>query len=163
MSQEHNLNDLQSVADMSQAEALAEKLRPTNDGMWRSICRSFSQKFSTPLKEVLSMDPEFIFQHHYESELEDVDTEENFDEIQRMIRMIKDPAYVQEEEEELEDFIEEMERQESERIKARKPIHPGMKAEGGLPETKLPEPAKLSTEPKQGFVDFSKLNQSEES
>lgn len=152
-------DSFKAVADLAQAEAIAEKLSPTNDGTWRSICRAYSKKYSTPLHLVVEMAPEFILQHHYEGEFEDVDLEEHLDQFERMIRMIEDPNYVQEEAEELDDFIEKAERDEEERLAKGKPIHRAMKGglnslqEASIPETELP---------KQGFVDFTKLNQDNE-
>lgn len=151
--------DLKLVADAAQIEAIAEKLNPTNEGIWRAICRSYSKKFATPLHEVLRMDPEHVFLHHYESELETVDSEENFDELHRMIKVIEDPTYVQQEQEELDDFIALAEAQEKERIRLGKPIHPGMKsALESMPTLQNPH----KDLPKEGFVDFSKLNPDEE-
>lgn len=152
--------DLKLIADTAQIEAISEKLRPTNDGMWRSICRAYSVKYSTPLHEVLNMDAEFIFLHHYESELENIEIEDNFESLQRMIRMIEDPDYVQEEEEELNDFIAMAEEQEEKRLKDGKPIHPGIAKALRDNDVNLPTP-KFEA-PKQGFVDFSKLNKLEE-
>src|SRR4051812_39459391 len=91
--------ELKLFADTAHAEAIREKISPTNSGMWRSICRAYSTKYATPLHEVLQMDPEFIFQHHYETELEAVDLEDNIEAFQRMLRMIEDPNFVQEEQE----------------------------------------------------------------
>jgi hypothetical protein len=151
--------DLKLVADTAQIEAISEKLAPTNEGVWRAICRAYSQKFSTPLHEVLKMDPEYIFLHHYESELESVDSEENFDELYRMIKVIEDPNYVAQEQEELDDFVKLAEEQENERLRSGKPIHPGMKsALEQMPTLQNPH----KDLPKEGFVDFSKLNPDEE-
>lgn len=151
--------DLKLVADAAQIEALAEKLAPTNAGVWRSICRSYSQKFATPLHEVLKMDPEFVLLHHYESELENIDVDDNFDQLHRMIRVIEDPSLAEEEAQELDDFAKLAEAQEEERLRLNKPIHPGMaKAMAEIPQLHNPH----KDLPKEGFVDFSKLNPDEE-
>jgi hypothetical protein len=151
--------DLKLVSDAAQIEAIAEKLDPTNAGIWRSICRSYSQKYSTPLHEVLRMDAEFVLLHHYEGELESVDVEDNFDELHRMIKVIEDPDYVAQEQEELDDFVKLAEQQENERLRENKPIHPGMKKALDSMPTLQNSHKDL---PKEGFVDLSKFNTDEE-
>lgn len=147
------------ILDSAHTQAIHDKMIPSDDSLWRKFAREYSKNFSTPLHLVLDMDPEFVMLQLYEQRYDDLDMDEpeNIEFLNRVLRMIKDPSYVQEEEEELEDFVTMAEEQEKERLAKGKPIHPGMKVRNNLEalETQLPIPADL---PKQGFVDFSKLD-----
>lgn len=148
------------VLDYCQAIALQNKLRPSDESIWRSICRDYSIKFNTKLTEVLSMDPEHVILTHYESQLDEVNIEDNYEKLLDMIYSLQDPEYAKQKANELYDYIKQAEREETERVKAGRPIHKGLRHASELnQETKLPE---AQPGPSQGHIDLSYLDKEEQ-
>lgn len=151
---------IKELIDYCQAEAVASKLHPTEESLWRLFCREYSKTFHTPLHLVLEMPPEEVLLHVYEERMDsdawDEDTDEGLQRILDLISMLEDPEYVSVQAKELEDFIEEAERLENERIEQGKPIHPGLRYES---ETKRPEPPLNA--PKSGGINLSYLEKEE--
>lgn len=146
--------NFKDLLDACQALALSAKLEPNEEAVWRSICRSYSKKFNTPLHVVLTLDPEHVILNHYEEQLEDIDAEEQAEQLLDIIYGLEDPEYEQQKREELDSFIKEAEEQEKERIKAGRPIHKALKDE--LP--KFDKPKEL---PKSGGINLSYLESEE--
>ena len=46
--------EFKDLTDYCQALAIANKLSPTEESVWRSICRSYSKKFNEPLSACLN-------------------------------------------------------------------------------------------------------------
>lgn len=150
--------EFKDLLDYCQAEAIANKLRPTEDSVYRAICRSYSKMFHTPLIEVLSMNPEHVILEVYEEQLEDVDTDkfENLERIMDTLMSIEDPDYERVRNEKLDEDIAKYEAEEEERIRLGKPVHPSLAKPGPLD---APPPAPET--PKSGSVDLSYLEREE--
>lgn len=152
--------EFKELLDFCQAEAIANKLRPTEDSVWRAICRSYSKMFHTPLVDVLDMDPEHVVLHVYEEQLDEVDDDkyENLEKMLDTILTIEDPEYERIKNERLEEDIAKYEAEEEERIRLNKPIHPALAKPGPLDApTDLPPEA-----PKSGSIDLSYLEDEDE-
>ena len=145
--------EFKDLLDFCQAEAIANKLQPTEASVYRALCRSYSKMFHTPLREVLDMDAEHVILNVYEEQLESAD-EEKYEHLEKMIDtiyQIEDPNYERTKSEAFEEDIAMYEREEAERIRLGKPIHPSL-AKKGEP-TLVPEPEL----PKHGSIDLSYL------
>lgn len=141
--------------------AFENVLNPSEDSIYRGLCRAYSQKFSVPLPQVYLLDPEHVMTEVYESELDEVDLEKHADSILEEIYSLEDPEYYKEKESELQSFIEMAEEEEEERLKAGRPIHKNIKK--ALLETTLPPERIEPPRPTKGKVDFSHLSKDEES
>lgn len=137
--------DFKDLLDTLQAEAISNKLYPTDSAVWRQICRNYSQKFSTPLYLVESMEPEHVVLNFYEDQLEDIDIDDKIQSMMEIIYRIEDPNYESDEEAELQDFIEEAEVREKERLKKGLKPHQLKKlsTKKSLPENEIPVQAPL--------------------
>ena len=100
--------EFKELTDYCQLLAVLTKLEPNAESVWRSICRSYSTKFNTPLHLCLDgqIDPETILLNLYEDELEGKDPEEIIESLLDLVYRIEDPEYEQSKEEELQDFME---------------------------------------------------------
>jgi hypothetical protein len=152
---------LTDVTEFCQALAIANKFSPDEEAVWRSVCRKYSSKFSTPLHEVLEMDPEYVFTHYYEDQLEDLDAEEHIDKLLDIIYGLEDPEYEKTKKEEFDTFLEQAEAEEQERVKLGKPIHPALRGETSLKNTVKKQEDVVPESPKQGFIDLSYLEKEE--
>lgn len=155
MKQTRNSVSFQEMAEACQAEAIANKLAPTNESTWRLICRTYSQKFNTPLHVVMDLDPEIVLQNYYEGQYEDLDLEEHFETLMDMLYTIEDPEYEVYKKAELEDFIAQAAEEERQRVKAKRPIHKSMKEEATLAPEVVPD-APIAKEG--SFLDLSYLS-----
>lgn len=154
--------DFKELLEYSQAEAISSFLSADEVSVWRSICRSYSKKFSTPLHLCLdgTIPPEDILLAEYEDQLEKFKIEEDLEVLLDKIYMLIDPEYEREKKVELEDFIKKAEREEEERIKKGKPIHRAMKDE---PTLKTMEDEVKTQKPTHGYIDLSYLEKEENS
>lgn len=157
--------ELKDLFDACRMEAIVSKLEPTYESTWRKMCRSYSKKFSTPLQDVLKMDPEHVVLNYYEDDMEDVDVEDKIDKILDLIYSTEDPDYDAQKETDLKDFIAQVEADEEERIKNNVPLMKSLsnKKKDSTKKTVV-EKINGSTlkSPLGGSVDFSRL-QNEES
>lgn len=145
---------LKDITEYCQSVALASKFSPSDESVWRYFARSYSKKFFTPLHLVMEMPPEEVILHVYEDQMDDVDMDENIDKLADMLYSLEDPNYESSKEEELDEFIEEAEKEEKNRVKLNKPIHPAMK--------KDQEVTLDSSLPKSGGIDLSYLEKEEQ-
>lgn len=150
--------EFKDLLDFCQAEAIANKLSPTEASVYRAICRSYSKMFHTPLKKVIEMDAEHVILNVYEEQLEAVD-EEKYEHLEKMldtIYQIEDPNYERTKSEAFEDDIRMYEREEEERIRLGKPVHPSLakKDKKTVLENEKDPPENL---PKGGSIDLSYL------
>jgi hypothetical protein len=156
--------DFLELIKMCRAEALAGKLYPTAESQWRFFCRQYSQRFSTPLEQVLNLDPEHVILHVLETQTDDIDVEENIEQIMEKIYQIADPNYDAKVKKEQDDFDKKALEEEEERLRLNKPVHPSErntllpKAPQKEPEIQAP-PAHL---PKEGYLDLSYLGEEEQ-
>lgn len=148
--------ELKELTDFCRAEALSNKLLPTNESVWRIICRNYSKKFNEPLTSCLNgtIDPEQIILNLYEDQLDDIDEEENIEKLLDVIYDLEDPEYEAQKEEMLKQVDEDAEKEEQERLAKGKPIHPSMKREVS---TKMENPVE---QPKSGSIDLSYFHDS---
>lgn len=128
------------LLEYCKAEAIANRVSPTEVSVWRAICRSYSKMFHTPLQEVLNMAPEHVVLNVYEEQMEDADIDD-YHKLQHLldiVRGIEDPEYDAKQSREQEEFDKQAEKEEAERIKANKPVHPSLAKD--LPKKTLSEP-----------------------
>lgn len=112
------------VIEFFKIEALNNKLNPNEASIWRSLCRDYSKKFSTPLADVENLSHEKILLNLYEDELENADVSENLENWTKVLKRLSSPDdYEAEEKEEFDDFVEEARLEEAERLAKGKPIH----------------------------------------
>lgn len=118
--------EFKELLEYCQVEAIASKLKPTEDSVWRALCRSYSKLFHTPLSLVLEMDPEHVILNVYEDQAEDMNTEDyqKLEHILDTIKSIEDPDYESKKNEEQDEFDRQAELEEEERIKAGRAVHP---------------------------------------
>ena len=131
------------------AKAIADSLSPTEESIWRSACRYYSKKFNTPLNEVMKMDPEHIFLTNFEEQMSEVDVEENIDSILEQIYRMQNPDYEKEQEDDVQEFIKQVEKMEEIKQIAKKE-----NVEKTLSENEIIEE---EFKPTGGSVDFSSL------
>lgn len=149
--------DFKELLDYCKAQAIANTLEGNELTVWRSICRSYSQKFHTPLHLVFEMDPEEVMLAEFEDQLDGF-KDEDIENVLEEIYMLEDPDYEKSKRDELKHFIDMAEEQEAERLRLGKPIHKAMKNETSIPET-LPEKNKKPKEnkPSGGSINLSYL------
>lgn len=153
--------EFKDILEFCKAQAICNTIEPTELSVWRSICRSYSKKFHTPLHVVLAMDPEAVMIAEFEDQLEDFDKDKDLEAILDQIYTLEDPEYEGQKRQDLDDFIDHAEHEEQERIKAGKPIHKSMKNETSLktlPEKSVDKPKKL---PASGGINLSYLEKEE--
>jgi hypothetical protein len=151
------------LLEYCQVEAIASKVSPTEDSVWRGLCRQYSKKFHTPLNQVLEMDPEHVILNVYEDQAEEMETEDyqKLEHIMDMIRTIEDPNYEAQKQNEQDEFDRQAEEEEAARVAAGKAVHPSLQRK--LNQKMAEDKAKKEGEeapkepPKQGFIDLSYL------
>lgn len=148
--------DFKSLTEYCQALALASKLSPDEEAVWRYMCRTYSKKFSTPLQEVMELDPEHVILSVYEEQLDELDPEEHVEKMLDMVYALEDPEYEAQKANELEEFIAQAEEEEIERVKNKKPIHRALRYESEVSLKNLPDP-----EPKSGSINLAYLEREE--
>ena len=98
---------IDEILDAASAEAIACQLTPTQESMYRHVCRLYSKKFNTALPVVMDLDPYEVALAVFEENLSERRDEEDFiDSLLEMIYSMSDPNYDKEKEKELEDFME---------------------------------------------------------
>lgn len=145
--------EFRDLLDYCQVEAISNKASPTEDSVWRSIARTYSKLFNTPLHIVLNdLIPEDVILNVYEHQLEqmDIDKYETIKDLYDIICTIENPDYEKINEEELDDFVRKAEEEERERIKKGISINP----KKTLLSKKEPETEKLPT---QGSINLDYL------
>lgn len=118
------------------------------DLIWRMKLREYSERFHTPLHEVMDLDPMFVLQHLYEARLTPSMVEEELEDILEEMKKIKDPEYVKISAAELEDFVDQVINKEIKRLGTKK---------APTPETIETEVKQAETRPKSGSMDFKDL------
>jgi len=137
--------DFSELLEYCRIEAIASKMAPTEDSIYRSICRDYSEMFHTPLHMVLEMDPLHVVLNVYEKQAEGMDTTDyqKLELIMDTIMGIEDPNYEAKKSKEQEEFDRKAELEEEERIKAGKPIYQPKKKtlskNEEAPDKKLPK------------------------
>lgn len=89
-----------------QKAAMAEVVKPTYDGWFRSICRWYSRTFYTPLHIVESELPkEMILQHYFEYNYGEMEEEERQKQIVKLLETPEEARIREEREEEEEELF----------------------------------------------------------
>lgn len=156
--------EFKDILDVCQAEAIASKVSPTEESIYRDMCRSYSKMFNTPLPLVLDMDPEHVILNVYEERLASLD-ETKYESLEKMldtVLTIEDPNYERVKEDKLSKDIEKYEKEEEERVASGRAIHPSLKNRTPVVK-KDDEELEEYTKPTSGSVDFSGMKESEES
>jgi hypothetical protein len=139
--------DFYDLLQLSELRAIHSALQPTLDSVWRIRCRTYSERFHTPLHEVVRLDPEFVLQHLNESKYQPSEIEEEMEEILDVLMKIKDPTYSRMSATEVEDLVDAVMNKEIKRVGKKK-----QSKEVELPKPKIP---------KSGGMDFKALEESE--
>ena len=162
------LLNFKELMDTCEAEALSDKLSPTEASVWRRICRAYSEKFHTPLHLVERMDPEYVIKHHFDAQLEDTDPDEMIEEYLDNIYSLKDPNHEKTKDQKLAEDIKKYEEAEALRIKEGRPIPKSGSRESTLKKlfskqvVKKEAPPIPEGAPKEGFVNFGYLKDENE-
>lgn len=125
-------------------KAYEDLLNPSEETLWRSITRAYSEKFHVPLPQVRQMDPEAVISEILEARYEDTDAFEDIESILEDIYTLEDPAYQQQQKAEMDMFIKNVEQREKRRLAQEK-------------EKEKNQRDVLRQQPKAGSVDFTKL------
>lgn len=142
-----------------QAQAISNKLVPTEESLYRKICRSYSKKFHVPLYQIETLDMEHVILNVYEDNLDDVNVEDKLPDLLEIVNSIEDPDYEAKKSKEQDDFVKQIEAEEEERLKLGKPIHPSMRGEASLGNSVLEKSQeKTKEQPTSGFIDLSYLD-----
>lgn len=144
--------EFKDLVEYCQAEAIASRMTPTEDSVYRAICREYSEMFHTPLPQVLELDPEHVILNVYEKQAESMDIED-YQKLERILdtlRSIEDPNYEATKNKEQEEFDRQAELEEEERIKAGRPVYQAKKKtlpkNDETPEKKLPTGGSINLE-----------------
>lgn len=137
----------QDLLEYCKIKAIKDSLLPDEETIWKSLCRSYSEKFHTPLHYVETMDPEKVIQTIFDSQHDKTDVFENIENILDTIYSIEDPEYKKKKEENLDAFVKIAETMEQQRM--------------NRPKKTLfeKEPAKTENKLSGGSVDFSNLKE----
>ena len=158
--------DLRDIYDSAKAQAILNTLESNEISVWRSICRHYSSKFSTPLHLCLdgTISPEEILLAVLEDQLGGFDEEKDLENILDQIYSMLDPDYEHGKDNEVKDFIKQAEEQEKERLRLGKPIHKSMRSEPSLDQVDKLSKKNTSEKslPSSGSVDFSHLQEADD-
>lgn len=151
--------EFKDILEYCSAEALANRMSPTEDSVYRSLCRAYSKLFHTPLHEVVKLDPEFVILNVYESRSEDLDIDD-YQKLEHMLDTlcsIEDPEYDKRKEQEQAEFDRLAELEEEERVKSGRAVHPVLQKK--LDEKRLLEKGEepTPTKPTGGSINLSYL------
>ena len=155
--------DFKDLLDYCKAEAISNTLLNTEISVWRSICRNYSKKFSTPLYMCLdgTIPAEEILLAEFEDQLENFDEEKDLDAMMEQIYRLEDPDYDEKLSEELKEFMLKVAEEEAERIRLGNPIHKALAKETQLGKN---TPEKAPTEPPKktgGHINLAYLQREE--
>lgn len=149
---------LQLLFEYYHANAILDKLEPTELFVWESVCRTYSKRFFTPLHQVLEMNPEFVIKHVFADQYADIELKDDINEILDILMKIEDPEYERLQDEELEKFATQSVKEETQRLASGKSIMQSVK-EGLVSKRKsIHEPPEVL---KSGFIDLSYLAKSD--
>lgn len=154
--------DFKDLLDYCKAEAIANTLLSTEVSIWRSLCRSYSKKFSTPLHMCLdgTISAEDILLAEFEDQLDNFDADKDLDTVLEQIYRIEDPDYEEKVEEEVKEFMVQAAKEERERIRSGKPIHRLLDKETSLENTSE-NPPTLDPKKSGGHINLSYLEREE--
>lgn len=140
----------QEILELCKAKAISDLLSPSEDSVYRSICRTYSKTFHTELEKVYAMDPEKVVSAVFEDKYDQVDRIEHLETLLEEIYTLEDPDYRKQQQAEMEPFIKMAEKLEKARMQ---------KTEKTPFSRDVP---KEESKPTGGSVDFSGLNEKKE-
>jgi hypothetical protein len=150
--------EFSELLDTCKIESIANTFSPTHESVYRMLCREYSQKFFTPLHEVIKLDARFIILNVFESRYEklDFDKIEILEDLLDTVYSIEDPNYERAKDEDLKNDIENYEQEEKERMERGLSVLEWNRLKKKKEESSLEEeePQEL---PKSGSLDMSKL------
>jgi hypothetical protein len=131
------------LIETSQAIALSDRLHPTELSVWRRYCRIYSKKFSEPLSQVLTLDPEMVITEIFADQFDELklDEQEHLDHILDIIGSLENPNYDLEKERAERESLRKLEEEEELRVKEGRAIHQSLekdKLKFSKEESKLP-------------------------
>lgn len=123
------------LLEYCQSVALAEKFNRTEDGIYRSICQTYSKTFHTPLHLVFELDPVEVLTAYFTEWLDNrnLDEEEDVEELHELILGLIDPSYLDNKEDELNKYMKILAKEEKAKAKTKS------KAKGTAPKVELPK------------------------
>ena len=136
----------QDLLDCCLAEALENAFLLDAEAIFKSLCRTYSSKFHTPLHVVYTLDPKEVIQAVLEERYVGSDIISNLEDMLEQVYTLEDPEYKQRKEVDMGTFIEAAEARERERIKKNNEL----------------QKEKPKEEPKRGGFDANKLNMNNE-
>lgn len=150
--------EIEELLSYCQITAIHNRLLPDAQALYRKFCRQYSKKFYTPLPQVMELDSIHVIQSVYEDSLENMDLEDDEDvaAILERILMLEDPNYEAVSEEDLQDFIDEAEQEEEERVDTGLSLHKAL-LKKEAPKAPAQAPKEL---PKNGGINLSYLSES---
>lgn len=163
-----DLVQFDDLLKLCKAEAAENLLYPTEVTVFNSLCREFSKRFNTPLPQVLELDPEFVMRHVFEDDYSkntDLSKYEDLEWLNERVGEMLDPDFHKKKEVEIIDFMKQAVRDDQERVKLGKPIHPAMKEHVNPLDSpkKSSEMEKPKVElPAHGGVNFDYLGKNEQ-
>lgn len=98
-------SDFKKIHDV----AVADTVDPDTEYHYRSICRTYSERFNTPLHVVYTLPPHFVLQNYYEDIMSNMDE----DQFEQLLFKAAYPELDQDSEEEIQDFIQMIEDEEA--------------------------------------------------
>jgi hypothetical protein len=134
------MNNFKDLLDYCQAKAISNKLEINEESFWNHICRQYSKKFHTPLKEVYNLDPEHVVLTYYEEQLQEIDVKDNIEQILDIIYSLEDADYDQSKEKEIQEFIKQVESKEkNKQTKINKPSKKTLPKQENLEQKNNPQ------------------------
>ena len=107
----------------AQAQALADKLSPSEISVYEHYCREYSKNFNEPLSKVLTMDPEFVIRMVYAEQLSDWDKIERLSDLQDLTMSLLDPDYDAKKEKALREENQRIVEEERQRLAEGRAVH----------------------------------------
>lgn len=148
---------LSDLIELCQLEAIADKLRPSEESVFRHYCRFYSKTFHTPLEDVFKLDPIKVLQAALDERLGQEDEDEEIERYLDIIYAAEDPEYESQRAQEEDDYVLQAAEEEEERIRLGKPIHSALKGEHNPLDPPVP-----TTMPKSGGINLAYLEKEEQ-
>jgi hypothetical protein len=147
--------DFYSILEFEQLKAIQAAIEPSMESIYRMRCRSYSQKFFTPLHEVYDLDPSLVLQSLYEDQYHPSIVEEELEELIEKLYIMRDPNYASMSKQEIEDLVDSVLNKEIARAaKKKRPTQETIQTEIKAAEIKKPE---IDVKPKSGSMSFGDL------
>lgn len=140
--------------------ALANVVERNFGFYYRKICRWYSQSFSTPLREVEKLDPDYVLLHYFEDYFQNISEEDKLYNLYKIL----DPNFDENEEAEIEDFVKKVEAQALAKKEAKQNTQlKQQSSDQGSPEGKVrnfeePPPPDTVSDDLDSLIDITKVD-----